>query len=225
MKLTRSLIATGLLAMTASAASAQVRQDSLKLTAAYATWRSSGVVANGVYVGPYQARFKNGGFSSPSPSFDVFCVDFQNGISVGQKWGANITTLAGSDMTKTRWKNQLKYQKAAYLSAKFATTSTTKWGALHAAIWNVMAGSPSITSGSWSSADAQAFYTDAQANGGNFDMTNWFVITDVNTSGATPGVGGVQEYLYNTPEPATLILLGTGLLTLVLTGVIRKQMA
>lgn len=227
MKLTRSLIATGLLAITASAAFAQVTQDSLQLKAPYATWRTSGVIApvggRNVYVGPYQAMFESvGGFSDTSPRFDIYCVDFQHSISVGQKWKANFTTLAGSDMTKTRWKNQLKYQRAAYLSNKFKTTTTAKWGSLHNAIWYVMTG----TTPALGSTDAVGFYNDAVAYGGSFDMANWFVVTDVNVTSATPGTGGTQEFLYNTPEPATIILLGTGLLTtLALSGLIRKPMA
>ena len=226
MRLNRTLLAAGLLAVVAQPLRAQIWQDSVKLHLPYATWRTSGVVANGVYVGPYQAMFQSvGGFATTSPRFDVFCVDFQNSVSVGRKWKANFTTLAGGDMSKTRWKNQLKYRMAAYLSAKFKTTATTQWGALHAAIWNIMAGSPSITTGSWASADAAAFYSDAQANGGSFDMSAWYVVTDVNTSSATPGVGGVQEYIYNTPEPATIILLGTGLLSVLALGIAKRPVA
>lgn len=228
MKLTRSLIATGLLAITASAAFAQVTQDDVWLKAPYATWRTSGVVApvggRNVYVGPYQAMFKSvGGFSSSSPRFDIYCVDFQHSISVGQQWRANFTSLAGSDMSKTRWQNQLKYQRAAYLSNKFIATTTTKWGSLHNAIWYVMTG----TTPALGSDDAVGFYNDAVANGGSFDASSWVVITDVNVNGSTtPGTGGTQEFIYNTPEPATIILLGTGLLTtLALSGLIRKPMA
>lgn len=165
-------------------------------------------VFGGVYVGPYFAHQVG---APGQPEMDVFCVDYNHEISLGQQWNANFSVLNG-DLSKTRFKNLTWYSEAAWLDMQFATTSKNQWGLLHYAIWNITSpGTPNL--GGLSSGDRNTvlgYINAAQHNYGQVNLAYWDVVTDVNT---VNGQYGVQEYLTQvTPEPGTIILLGTGLL-------------
>jgi hypothetical protein len=162
------------------------------------------VTAFGYYVGPYT------GATGPAYSdrLTLNCVDFFHHINVGQVWTANVTSLAWGDLTKTRFgtlgNGLALYQQAAWLTTKYAGATNTQIGQIQATIWSLFAtGTPQPSNNYW--------LTQAQANYKSVNLSDFVVITDVNKSLAS----SAQEFLaYQptaTPEPATMMLLGTGL--------------
>jgi hypothetical protein len=197
----------------------------------------SGVGAYGTQVGPYKAVFSFGLITGPfGMQADVFCVDKLN-YATTQATKYNFTRLSSPTLTgKTRMGEggRLQYLQAAYLSSKFATATPSgdptpgspSYRNIHGAIWYIMGG--------WVPMDAgiQSYVIEAQtnctgnANCGNVNLGDWYVLTD--QSGVGVRRGGAQEYLTHqvVPEPATLLLLGTGLLvTLAAAGVLRRPSA
>ena len=177
-------------------------------------------VFGGVYVGPYFAHQVG---APGQPEMDVFCVDYNHEISIGQQWTANFSNLAGN-LSKTRFNNLVWYSEAAWLDMQFKTTAQNQWGLLHYAIWNITSpGTPNL--GGLSLGDRNTvlgYISSAQQNYGQVNLSNWAVITDVNT---VNGQGGAQEYLTQvTPEPGTLILFGTGLV-LIGGAVVKRNLA
>jgi hypothetical protein len=185
----------------------------------------NGVYAHSVYIGPYY-------LSTPGlPTLDVICDDYLNGVHVGDTWRANFTNVAsgvlgGTQLGQTRWGQTFgaaapsMYLRAIWLSRQFYSAPRAEWAGIHAAIWNTFTpGAPAWTEGAAWLARANA----AQAEPGFIgdDLQYWYVVTDVNTAS---GAGGRQEYLtYVTPEPGTVILLGTGVAGLLLfAGFVRR---
>ncbi|MFP3948826.1 MAG: PEP-CTERM sorting domain-containing protein [Longimicrobiales bacterium] len=151
------------------------------------------------YVGPY--GFQVG--SDPGSSlWDFYCVDFTRAVHRDETFEAHFTSLAGTDLSST-YKNSLStYQMAAYLTKKFDEVPEDQWGELHAAIWRVTGEAP--TGGDASDPLVDDWVAEAEANYGSVDSEYWTVVTDVS--------GDRQEFLtYTTPEPTSMLLLGTGL--------------
>jgi hypothetical protein len=191
----------------------------------------SGVGYNGVQVGPYRGML----VSEPgTPIVDIYCVDYLHEIHLGDTWTARVTNLTGN-LSNTRlgglWGTGAsffgtddvftRYRKAAWLTTRFAIQNTSAWGGIHSAIWLLT--TPNYTSYLSASmiADANYWIGQAATNYLSIDASQFTVVTDVNTVG---GQGGVQEYIMVTPEPATVLLLGTGLAGLYAARRRRKQL-
>jgi len=147
-----------------------------------------------------------------------------------------------------------RYLSAAWLITKMETYGTStvadkaQRAQIHGALWWIMSGEPT---GSWTgsgSADANtgnynnidglnSWVSQAQmaSNYSTVNGSEWTVVTDacvtnVNHNGAGTPVSDncSQEFLTHNvvPEPATMILMGTGLLaTFMVVGISRKQTA
>ncbi|MEO8336728.1 MAG: PEP-CTERM sorting domain-containing protein, partial [bacterium] len=174
------------------------------------------VTAFGYYIGQYA------GYQGAPVNANVLlnCVDFYHHVQNGQVWDANLTSLspsAGWDGSNTRFNNLTLYRQAAWLTTQYATASAADVAQIQATIWNLFPGSPTPPAVSPSSTWLTQAQTYVATNTNDATYQSFFVVTDVNKSDPN----SVQEFIiyddtFNpnvtpTPEPATLMLVATGI--------------
>ena len=137
----------------------------------------------------------------------MFCVDPNHDVNIGDQWQVFVTPASSSNWSNTYLKNQTTYEEMAYLASQMlATNDAAVRQAIQAVIWNLAdptlyAYIPSGVDTTWWNTELSNLRAAALAN----PMTSGFEILSDTT-------GAKQEYLYLTPEPASLLLLGTGFL-------------
>lgn len=162
-----------------------------------------GQVQNQMYTYPYYLTIDNG------PQMPMICDDYLHTSNVGDTWQAKLTNLGIGNLSQTRFNNLTEYEQAAYLLMQISDGNQSEWGNINFAIWKIF--DPKLDMGQAPTGTLGPDYWYQLAKTTNLSNID-FSEVEILTPAAKYSNSGDQEFLFLTPEPGTLLLIGSGLI-------------
>jgi hypothetical protein len=155
----------------------------------------------------------------------AMCDDYVHGGLPGQIWYANITNLGSNNLGLTRFGFEdsalglFRYREAAWILLQTPSAPPSDYADMNYAVWHIFDHNAPLDAGAREWLNLALMEAAAGFPGAHFDSV--YIITPVDQYDQDPN--SPQEFLTidaqvggrrggTTPEPGTLLLLGTGLL-------------